>query len=381
VTGAYPTLEARKIIRRLGLSEQVKIARLLGREEAIPPEKVRALWLSEVLFQAGHVAPLLAPLKVAALRAYGRTAAKLLPQAVRDGARIYHYRAGFGGRSVDVARKLGMITLCDHSIVHPTFVASLPESRGRLETARLDPPTDPFERHILEDIDAADHLLLNSAFVKQTFLRLHYPKEKLNVVYQGIDDAFLRDLPARGQIRSGPLRLLAPAFSLRKGAPTIARALSELDDVDWSLTISRSIGPDMKSEFGDFLAHPLVTCIEPERTELGRVMTEHEVVIFPSYAEGSARIIFESLAAGAYVITSPNAGSVVEDGVHGRLISPWDENELRKVIRHAALIRDDLPKIGAASAAFVRERYSQSGYGREVLALYQRLLAPEPALA
>ena len=137
----------------------------------------------------------------------------------------------------------------------------------------------------------------------------------------------------------------------------------------------------MKSKFGDFLANPRVTCIEPERRELGRVMTEHEVVIFPSYAEGSARIIFESLAAGAYVITSPNAGSVVEDGVHGRLISPWDETELREAIRHAAMIRGDLPKIGAASAAFVRERYSQSVYGRKVLALYRRLLTQESALA
>ena len=36
-----------------------------------------------------------------------------------EGIRIYHYRAGFGQASVQTAKELGIVALCDHSIAHP----------------------------------------------------------------------------------------------------------------------------------------------------------------------------------------------------------------------------------------------------------------------
>ena len=48
----------------------------------------------------------------------------------------------------------------------------------------------------------------------------------------------------------------------------------------------------------------------------------------PASVEGSARVVFEALAAGCYVITTPNAGSIVKDEVHGALVEPGSADGL-----------------------------------------------------
>jgi glycosyltransferase involved in cell wall biosynthesis len=45
-----------------------------------------------------------------------------------------------------------------------------------------------------------------------------------------------------------------------------------------------------------------------------------DVFLLPSLSEGSANVCFEALAAGLPVITTPNAGSVVRDGVEGFIV-------------------------------------------------------------
>lgn len=374
ITGPYPVPFIRRALRLARLDTTSKGHRLLARVEAIDDTMVRSLWIGEALYYLGRLLPSNQHrLTRDGMRAYGRAAARLLPDAHRRGARIYHFRAGFGGESIAVARQLGMTVVCDHSVVHPSFMESLPAAQGDLDAADTSMPLSLSEAHILSDIDAADHILVNSDFVRETFLRLGYTPERISVIYQGIDDTFARLIPARTGTSAGPLRLLAPAFSIRKGAPTLVAALASLNDIDWRLTISREIDAECRTRFADFLTDPRVTAIDPERSELPHVMAAHEVVIFPSYAEGSARVVFEALAAGLYVITTPNAGSIVEDGVHGRLIPAGDADALRTAIRQTMPIRDQIPAIGQANSHIVRKHHNQSGYGTALVKFYGSL--------
>ena len=54
----------------------------------------------------------------------------------RAGARVYHFRAGFGQSSIPLAQQLGMHVICDHAIAHPVVMDELIRNRGR--SARLD---------------------------------------------------------------------------------------------------------------------------------------------------------------------------------------------------------------------------------------------------
>lgn len=378
ITGPYPTPVVRRLLHLVQLDATSKGHRLLARTEAINDAKVRSLWIGEVFYALGRLfRSREQALVVRGMQVYGRAAGRSLADAYRRGARIYHYRAGFGGSSVAIARRLGMTVVCDHSIVHPRFVESLPAANGDLEAADVAAPLTPIEAHILRDIDAADQILVNSDFVRETFLRLGYAADRISVIYQGLDDAFARSIPARTGNPTGPLRLLAPAFNTRKGAPTLVAALEGLDDVDWTLTISREIDADCRERFADFLADPRVTVINPERSELPQVMAAHEVVLFPSYAEGSARVIFEALGAGLYVVTTPNAGSVVQDSVHGRLVAAGNAEALRTAVRQIVPIREQLKQIGEANRLFIRDRHNQNGYGAALASFYDRLERPE----
>ncbi len=374
LTGGYPTRRVASLVGVLGLARQPRLARLLDRGEDIPENLVEPLWRPELLSQLASVArggrarPVAELLDDAALRAFSRGAARRLRRVAAD-ASIYHYRSGFGLDSVTEAKKLGLVGLCEHSIVHPL-------SLGRLVGKPAAGLTRPW-RTVLRDIEGADHILVNSDFVKSTFLEHGWEPERVNVIYRGIDDAFLAALPEqRAEPHDdGTIRLLfAGSFEPRKGADALVAALSRLHDVSWQLAIAGAIAPESRNTHRRFLADRRVSILGTlPRGRLAEVMAASDVFVFPTLAEGSARVVFEALASGLFVVTTPNAGSIVEDGVHGALVPPHSPEALTDALRRAAPDRDALHAIGRRSAALVQERYRQRDYGRALVDLYARL--------
>ncbi len=276
-----------------------------------------------------------------------------------------------------------MHAICDHAIAHPVVMDELIRNRGR--SARLDaggptastgdPELGPAERCFLADVDASDSVLVNSEFAKATYVAMGWPEERVHVVYLGVDNNFLA---AVGEVRreppTGRLRMLfAGRFERRKGVDVLVEALSGLGSVDWELQIAGPVTPDIRARHSDFLADPRVVELGTlSRPELARRMLEIPVFVFPSYAEGSARAVFEALACGCYVITTPNSGSIVEDGVHGALVPP-DPEAIAAAIENADVDRERLARIGNSNAVVVAERYRQADYGDGLERLYRRL--------
>ena len=164
--------------------------------------------------------------------------------------------------------------------------------------------------------------------------------DRVDVIPQGIDDEFLSALPERVPV-DGPLRLLfAGAFCRRKGGPVLAEAISRLDDVDWRLDLCGPIDPDAAAALDRLTADHRVTHhgMLPY-SGLPALMASADVFVFPTLAEGSARVQFEALAAGCYLVTTPNGGSIVEDGEHGRLVAPGSATEIAEALREAAMDR------------------------------------------
>ena len=57
-----------------------------------------------------------------------------------------------------------------------------------------------------------------------------------------------------------------------------------------------------------------------------------DVFVLPTLAEGSAEVINEALGAGIPVVTTPAAGSVVRDGIEGRIVPERDPAALAAAI-------------------------------------------------
>jgi glycosyltransferase involved in cell wall biosynthesis len=386
ITGAYPRTGApRQRWTRYG-----PYRRYHARRVPLPSSMVWPIWSGEALSQASQAlwrvrATEAAQSAVAraSLVRYQRVAARLLGRRPPMGGNLYHFRSGFGGPSVQAARDLGMKVVCDHSIVHPSLLAPLLSNGGRFPGAEASPTMNSFWGTVEQDLSLADIVLVNSHFVQDTFLRLGIPRQRTRVIYLGPDQAFLDaldELPARrgpANRAPGPLRVLAAGtIDVRKGSHILAAALCDVPkaglDVhvagDWHRRL-----PEHRQRLQS-LEHVRLSP-NLDRGQLARAMAEADVFVLPTLAEGSARVIFEAMAAGCYIITTPNAGSVVRDGVHGRLIRPGIVAELRSAIEEA---RDDIARvreIGHRNAPRIRAEYGPAAYRRAIAELYQHLLA------
>ena len=390
VTGAYPTPAFRRLLRALPVRGRGRLGRLEYRDEGIPLERMHVLFVPELLERLAralaHV-PFLRRfserLAVATFRLYGRMAARALPRA--GGARIFHFRAGFGGSSIDRARELGMLTLCDQATVHPRLLGTLLEGHGRMPDPEvpLPPPSDGISRAALEDLDRSDAVVVCSEFVKGTFVRAGWDPEQVHVAHLAIDDNFFRAGPAPTPLRrapSGPLPLLyASVFSGRKGAETLIDAMQLVgDSIEWELVVAGPVESSIAASHPRFFADPRVRAVgRLSRADIKAQMIAHGVFVFPSYAEGSARVVFEALACGCYVITTPNAGSIVEDGLHGALVPVGDAEALAEAIVAADADRLRIAEIGNRNAELIAASHRQSGYGDSLARIYADLVPGE----
>ena len=380
ITGAYPTRGIKRFLGSNAFGGKV-LKQLWSREEKdIPHRLIRSKWTSELVSELGKRIfaknnSLAERFSIMGMEKYGRSA---VHDVASTEAKIYHYRSGFGHASVGAAKQRGMITICDHSIANPEIIDYLVENGGRWPVPTGVQRIAPFWDMILTDIKRADYLVVNSDFVKDSFVRYGWDSQRIFVHYAGLDDQFVATIPVREtkSQRSRPQLLFAGQFSKRKGGHVLAAALRMLGAADFSVDIIAGIDPDMAAEASSLRQdHRVQMYGLVPRSELAKRMTEADIFLFPSLAEGSARVVFMALACGCYVITTPNSGSIVEDGVHGKLVAPGDVEALHRAVAWALANLDEVREVGRRNAQVVRENFCQASYGETTTRLYETLLA------
>lgn len=379
LTAGYPTPGVREAASRLGLERFAAVRRLLQRREEVPDGLVHSLWLSELVYGAARVAGRLLPrfedLSDYGLQCYAWQAERRI---ARLSAGIYHYRSGYGRGSVPLAKRKGMVALCDHSIAHPLALAHLVENGGRLPPPGRIPAVGRLWGNILKDVEQADFVLVNSDFVKDTFLHFGYDPARIFVLYTGVDDQLLSAVPARSfspLAGQAPKLLFAGDLGERKGGRILLQALSRIRDLPWRFEAVGTVTPDLRRDFADFFADRRVTLTGfLPRAELAERLGGADVFVFPSLAEGSARVVFLAMACGCCVVTTPNAGSVVKDGEGGRLVPPGDADALAAALRETLLRPEAIPAAGRGNMALIKSRYTQGHYGAGLMALYDTLM-------
>src|SRR6185437_5037590 len=130
----------------------------------------------------------------------------------------------------------------------------------------------------------ADHVLVNSDFVKRTFVEQGWEPGCVHVLYLGVDDAFLDAVvPRHERSGTGPLRLLfAGSLEHRKGSTDLESALLGLGDVEWTLDVAGPIPPASRRQHRALLADPRVRALGVlSRPRLAKVMAGADVFLFP----------------------------------------------------------------------------------------------------
>jgi glycosyltransferase involved in cell wall biosynthesis len=168
--------------------------------------------------------------------------------------------------------------------------------------------------------DEADLIVCGSEYDVRGIRDGGGPVDRCAIVPRGIDLAAFR--PPEARKHECPLRVLTVGtVCLRKGAPYVLQAARRLQGrAVFRMAGAINVLPAARERLRE---HVELLGVVPRSEILSQYAWAH-VMLLPSICEGSATSTYEALACGLPVICTPNAGSVVRDGIDGFLVPPGD---------------------------------------------------------
>jgi glycosyltransferase involved in cell wall biosynthesis len=350
------------------LGEKHLATRMAARKIGIPGVSVTPVaWVEVVgtlikLVQRSRVIPL--------DLAYGmefRVAAWGSRKYLKD-ADVLLVRSGAGqSGAIKKARANGLAIVTDHSIAHPAFMhQALREEFARIGmSAGYDSRADLWKL-VLRDCDDADFLLVNSDFVKKTFVAEGYPADKVRVAYLGVREEFF-DLKRDYSIH-GPVRILFTGnFDVRKGVRILLEAVRycRRSGLDLRLELIGNLGNGASClQPGDeiFFTH---TAFAPLK-QVAAAIAAADLFVFPTFAEGSSRSAMEAAAAGLPIITTEHCGLPLEQGKSAIYVPANDSDALAEAMARASADQDLREQMGRNAMRLVTENYTWLHYGQKV---------------
>jgi glycosyltransferase involved in cell wall biosynthesis len=275
------------------------------------------------------------------------------------------------------AAALGRRFILDRSIGHPlSFERLVPTLRQRFpEWAENFPPRLPdFLRAEEAEHRMADRIVVPSSFTCGTLTENGVPVHKITVIPFGVDLSAFR--PAPRPDASRPVRFLfLGALGVRKGVPVLLEAWRSLASLGAELWLA---GPVSEKH-----AH-LIPRLKGLRQigkvphkELPALLSQCDVLVFPSYFEGLAQVQLEALAAGLPIIATDASGAtdLIAGGREGYIIPVGDAEALREAMLNFINSPADLAVMSPAARSCA-ERYSWEAYGDRWIDLLDEVVHP-----
>lgn len=273
----------------------------------------------------------------------------------------------YDGCAVDTFRScqsVGTLRILDQSVGHLKGWLELMKEEATLhpdfaDSLHADAPAWLVEQCLQEAL-AADAILAPSEYVRDSLVRVGVAPERVKLLPYGVDTS--RFQPLAGP-RDGPFRILfVGSIGQRKGIKYLLEAFTRLNLPNAELTLVGGVvgsGRGLAPYAEHFRHVPNVP-----HHEVHAWFQRADLFVYPSLHEGSALAIYEALASGVPVITTPHAGSVVRDGEEGFVVPIRDVDALMAAI--ARLYRDRVlreemgRKARLRAEAFTWPRYRQA---------------------
>lgn len=345
------------------------IARWLGRkDDNLPARKVRSF---EILGIWYALARIFAKDEAASHRAAERMVRLFSSAVIRQGFGGADTVFGYNGASRELflaGRQQGKRCILEQTIL-PKFLELKLMDQVAADWPGWQPGLDLSDRYDAfcerekDEWTLADQIIVGSKFVADGLQECGVSAEKIRVVPYGVDvDRFAS--PKFKALTSGPLRVLfAGQVGLRKGAPYLLEALRDLGPGRVQARFAGEVALDAERiapyrEVATFLG-------AVPRMEMPELFHWADVFVLPSIVEGSATSTYEALVSGLPVVATPNSGTIVTDGVEGRIIPERNAAELAEALKNYCEDRDLLAK-HAANAVAARGRAGIERYYRDL---------------
>jgi glycosyltransferase involved in cell wall biosynthesis len=296
--------------------------------------------------------------------------AKVVRDGFGDAGAVYAFNTA-ALEILSAARRRGLFTVLEQTIV-PRSVEEVLLAEGEARYAGWElargkgAAAAVLAQREREEWAQADMIVCGSEFVRDSIQQCAGPVERCVVVPYGVDSHFAPSV----RERSGhPLRVLTVGqVGLRKGAGCaleVAKALRGKAEFRWVGPVSL-----LDKARAEMTRHVELTGVVA-RNAIMKHYAWADVFFLPSICEGSATVTYEAMACGLPIVTTPNTGSTVRDGVDGFIVPIYDSSAMVGRLRQLHDDRTLLTQLGKAAALHSGE-FSLAAYQKRFL----RLLSP-----
>jgi glycosyltransferase involved in cell wall biosynthesis len=280
---------------------------------------------------------------------------------------------------LEIEKRKGVLTILDQIDPGPVefrLVAEEMNKHPEFSGPAPEYPAHYYER-LRQEWDLADVIVVNSEWSRDALISEGVNAEKIEVLplaYEGEAVSEYRDhstLDLRPSTRtSSPLRVLwLGQVNVRKGIHYLMEAARLLEgreihfDVVGPIGISRDT---VESAPSNMTFHGSVS-----RDRAAEHYRKADVFVLPTLSDGFAITQLEAMAYGLPVITTPNCGKVVRDGINGFVVPIADA----KALAEAVLRFDQDRGLASRMSAECRETvkgFSIENYGERLMGIIKK---------
>lgn len=271
-------------------------------------------------------------------------------------------------QSLRVAKRMGIRSVLEIPTWH--------RDRGRAPMEVTEPmPRRTFKDRLLirredylQEYELADLILVFSQKAAASFRARGFPEEKLFYLPNGVDvDRFQPGTrpPIFRAIFSG-------ALIKRKGIHLLLEAWHRLNLKNAELRLVGSVHGEAKPYLEKYWRDNIKVIGFVRDVE--KYLGQGTIYIFPSELEGSAKTVNEAAACGLPVITTREAGDVVNDGVEGIIIPPNNVDALMTAIQHLYDHPEIVERMSVAARQRVVENFTWDHCRARLLRAYELVM-------
>lgn len=361
-----------RILRHLPRGWTARLLANLKRRhiDILPPEFVERSWVQEILLGVERSCHSFLPNFAIARNRYIdlRAAVRVLmlrPKIVIscDTHALFTLRA---------AKRVGAVAILDQVIGHVDAGNKILSEEKELNPeagSSFRPTPARMVRRCIKEVEEADYILAPSDYVRDSVLPFGVDPDRIISMPFGVDLSLFAPAP---DTPMPPFKILfAGHIGLRKGVYYLLEAVRQAEIPGLQVVLLGNIEGDGEwlRKYEDLYIHIRHT----PRQEIPVIFSDAHIYVFPSLHEGSTVSIYEAMASGLPVVTTPNAGSVVQDGEDGFIVPVRDIDAIRARIQQLhqdPKLRAEMGRRAVANAA----NYSWDAYSRRIGAALDNML-------
>jgi glycosyltransferase involved in cell wall biosynthesis len=220
----------------------------------------------------------------------------------------------------------------------------------------------------LEEYDLASLLLVFSRKAAESFRLKGFPEEKLFYLPNGVDTQRFRP----GQRPSIFRAIFSGALIERKGIHVVLEAWHRLNLKNAELWLIGTVHDEAKPHLQKFWRDNIK--LLGFRRDLEKYLNQGTIYVFPSRLEGNAKTVNEAAACGLPIITTREAGDVVNDGIEGIIVAPGDVQAVMDGILRLYQHPEEAERMGRAARKRVLEDFTWDHCRARLLDAYAKAL-------